>query len=116
QNNANIVVNSSLAGTGGLTLTDTTAGTIALNSANSYTGTTTINANPVTLTLTLGNLSAFSNGSVNFTSGTVGNSVGNNFAVANPFNFNNSVVTLGGANRTTLVGPITLTNSNTFSI
>ena len=57
QNNANLVVNSSITGTGGLTLTDTTAGTITLNAANSYSGTTTINGTG-TGQLTLGNISA----------------------------------------------------------
>ena len=118
QNNANLTVNSSLTGTGGLTVTNTTAGAITLGAANSYTGTTTLNnlndATAVSLTITT--VSAFSNGPVNFTSGQLANSVGANFALANPFNFNNSVVTLGVTNRIFLAGPITLTGNNQITV
>ena len=120
QNNANITVNSSITGTGGLTITDTFAGAITLNAANSYTGATTINASVSTLTLTVGNISAFSNGPVNFTSGTLATSVApptnsqfGYFTLANPFNFTNSVVTFANSvNRIFLAGPIALTGNN----
>src|SRR5205814_7758062 len=66
-NNANIVANSSLTGTGGLTVVEGTAGSVTLNAANSYTGTTSINANPVNLQFNVGNLSALGNGPVTLT-------------------------------------------------
>ena len=117
QNNANITVTSALTGSNGLTVTATTAGTIALNSANNYQGTTTINGTG-TGTVSLGNISALSNGAVNMTSGILANSIGINFAIGNQFNFNNSVVTFGTSttNRTTFAGPITVTGNNFFSV
>src|SRR5205085_503653 len=60
QNNANISVNSTLTGTGGLTISNTTAGNITLSAANSYTGGTTVNATG-SGNLTLGNVSALGN-------------------------------------------------------
>ncbi len=70
--------------------------------------------------LTVGNVSSFGNGPVNFTSGTLATSVApptnsqfGYFALANPFNFNNSVVTFqSSVNRIFLTGPITLTGNN----
>jgi len=59
-NNANIVVNSSLTGTGGLTVTGTTAGSVTLNAADSYTGGTTLNG--VGGTLNVGNVSPWAMG------------------------------------------------------
>ena len=38
-----------------------------------------------------------------------------NFALANPINFTNSVVTLGGTNRIFFAGPITVTGNNQFN-
>ena len=123
--NAGITVNSVLTGTNGLTLTGTTAGVITLNGADNYTGTTTINGvgtnNP---TVAIGNISAFGNGAVTLTSGSLGtniaasNNTGNNaqssfFALANPVNFNNSVFTFqNSTNRIFLTGPITLSGNN----
>lgn len=115
QNNANITMNSSLTGTGGLTVYNTTAGNITLAAANTYTGGTTVNATG-SGNLTLGNASALGNGAVTLIAGTPNNTVGANFALANPVNFNNSVVTLGGGNRILFVGPITVAGSNQFSV
>src|SRR5262249_41882263 len=128
QNNANIVVNSTLSGTGGLTATNTTAGTITLNAADIYTGTTTANALPATTatTSTTGNASALGNGPVTLTSGQIATSVtvvgigsgsGQStfglFALSNPVNFNNSVVTFANSvNRIDLTGPISLSGNN----
>ena len=123
QNNANITVNSTLTGTNGLTITDTTAGTITLAAANSYTGTTTVTGTG-TGNVTISNISAFGNGAVTLTSGTVtagivaSNNTANNaqdsfFALDNPINFNNSVVTFANStNRFFFTGPITLTGNN----
>ena len=126
ENNANITVTSSLTGTNGLTLTATTAGTITLSSANSYQGTTTVNGTG-TGSVTVGNISSFSNGAVTLTSGIFANNIGvtgasqfSYFALANPVNFTNSVVTFSNAtaasnsvaNRIFFVGPITLTGNN----
>src|SRR5439155_1551881 len=70
--------------------------------------------------LTVGNISAFGNGAVTLTSGTVNTSTGapanspfGFFALANPINFTNSVVTFANStNRFFFVGPITLTGNN----
>ena len=73
-NNANIAVNSSITGTGGLTITDTTAGTITLNAANSYTGTTTVTSGSLIVNGTLANtvLTVLGGGVLGGT-GTIGN-------------------------------------------
>ncbi len=91
------------------------SGAITLSAANSYLGSTTVNGTG-SGQLTLGNISALSNSTVTLTSGLVANNVGANFAVANPVNFTNSVVTLGVGNRTFFVGPIVLTGSNQILI
>ncbi len=90
------------------------AGTLTLSNTNSYTGATTINGPFASSGLTVGSVGALSNGAINFTSGVLNNSVGANFALANPLNLTNSVATFANtvANRTTFTGPITLTGNN----
>src|SRR5439155_1354621 len=108
-----ITVTSTITGTGGLTVVDTTAGAIAINAANNYTGTTTLAGNLTSGSVTVGNISAFGNSAVNFVSGVLANGVGANFVLANPVNFTNSVASFGNSgNRFFLAGPITLTGNN----
>src|SRR5262249_36327510 len=106
--NVNMSITSNIAGSAGLTVADSGSTTLTpTNAGNSYTGGTTLNQG----TLVLGNISALGNSALTLTGGTLSNGVGNNFALANPVNFTNSVVTLGGTNRTFLTGPITLTGN-----
>src|SRR5262249_19865748 len=88
------------------------ANTVALNSANNYAGTTTYNGGAGTLSL--GNISALSNGPLVLTGRVLANSAGGHFALANPGIFNNRVITLSGANRTFSRGPIPLIGNNQF--
>ena len=117
-----ITVTSSISGNGGLTITNAGTNTpgISLNAANNYTGGTWINgASSIAAAggyVTVGNVSAFGNGPVTLTSGTFGNSIGANFALANQIFFNNSVVNLGNAQRLFLTGPITLTGNNQIAV
>src|SRR5207302_673761 len=76
--------------------------------------TTTVNATG-TGQFNVGNVSALSNGPVTVTSGIFANSTGiTNFALPNPINFNNSVVTFA-TNSFFFAGAITLTGANTFT-
>ena len=51
------------------------------------------------------------------TSGILANGSGSaNFAIANPINFNNSVVTLSTTNRIFFTGPISVTGNNQFQV
>ena len=111
QANVSTTITSTITGTGGLTISG--PGMATLNVANNYTGGTTYNGPG---TLALGNISSLGNGAFTMTAGNLSATAAANQPIANAFNLNNSVVTLGLTNRTFFTGPITLTGNNQLTL
>ena len=94
----------SLSGSGGLTISG--AGTLNLNTPNSYTGTTTLDGG----TLVLGTPGALSTGTLALIGGTLQSTVA--LTLGNAFTLNNSNVTFAGSSPITFTGNGTLANSS----
>ena len=116
--NTSLTINSVLTGAAGLT--DSNTGTVTLGggngatNGNTYSGTTTMNAG----TLLVATVSSLSSGPVNLINGSLGTTISTaniNFAIPNPINLINSVIALGTSNRISLIGPISLTGTNTIT-
>ena len=101
-------LNSSITGSGGLTITGAGLGvqTLVLPFANAYTGTTTLNSG--VLSLGQANALASGAGAVALNGGTLQSTVA--LTLNNPYTLATSNVTIGGSNNLTLSGPGTLTN------
>ena len=114
---AQLTISSTIAGSGGLTIFNTAQYNTLLNNANTYSGTTYIDSNPIGTANTegtyIGNVAAFGTSTVNVNSGALVNNTGNvNLAIPNAMVFNNSVAILSGSNRTSFTGPVTLVGNN----
>lgn len=95
---------------GSAALTKMNGGLVTLNTANSYTGGTTLGGG----TLTLGNAGALSTGIVTMSGGTLNNNGGYNFTNSIVLAGGNSAIQLGSANNLTVSGPISGNGSLTL--
>ena len=101
-------------GASSFALTETGAGNLQLQGANSYKGGTTLSAG----TLTLGNSSDLGTGPLTLTGGTLQASV-SSFIVTNPLAFTaNAAITIAGSNSLTFSSgfPITLLGTDTLTV